>query len=116
MVHAGAPRYTLGQRAAEELISAIRTVAAGSTSIDPHLTGGLDKSSTARTAVIEANHAHRDLSGRGGNPALAGLRPEHTEMATQLGMSVQSGEALRVEGVVKGEASGWQPHDWRITN
>jgi DNA-binding NarL/FixJ family response regulator len=116
LLEAGASGYVLKRSAADELVRALRAVAAGGTHLDPALSAavaGAVMRGTAVTAAAGSSAAAAAAEGKAGPPqwplteressVLRLLAGGHTtkEAAAQLGVSIKSVETYKVRGMKK---------------
>jgi len=101
LLRAGAAGYVLKRTAADELVRAIRTVAAGGTYVDPSLAGALLTGPASGGAVVGAD-ALAQLSGREGEVIRLVARG-HTskEVAASLGISAKTVETHKANAMAK---------------
>lgn len=101
LLKVGARGYVLKQAAAEELISAIRTVAAGGTHLDSTLTGRA-VNQFVRTHTHSSESAEPDLSERESEVVrLTALGYSNKEIALQLGISVKTVDTYKARAMEK---------------
>lgn len=101
LLRAGAAGYVVKKTAADELIHAIRIVAAGGTYIDPRLAGEFVEGSDERSAAME-NRARRQLTEREVEVLrLIAWGQSNKEIAAQLGISVKTVEFHKANSVEK---------------
>ena len=100
LLAAGAVGYVLKRAAADELIRAIRTVAAGGIYVDPHVAGKLMESwtqakSTAASPISELSERERDVL------RLIAQGYSNKEIAGDLQLSVKTVETYKARGMEK---------------
>jgi two-component system, NarL family, response regulator NreC len=91
LLSVGATGYILKKTAADELINAIRVVAAGSIYIDPSLVGTLVDRYVGRADSAQADHPTNELTGREEEVLrLIAWGLSNKEIAAKLGVSVKT--------------------------
>jgi DNA-binding NarL/FixJ family response regulator len=102
LLYAGAAGYVIKKTAADELIYAIRTVAAGGTYIDPSLAGVLVEHLVGRSIAVEADRPRAALTAREAEVLrLIAWGRSNQEIATQLSISVKTVEYHKANSVEK---------------
>jgi DNA-binding NarL/FixJ family response regulator len=102
MLHAGASGYILKKTAPDELIEAIRTVAAGDTYFDPALMKELMEDFNRRPAPLESDPSREELTKREAEVLhLVAWGKSNKEIASQLGLSVKTVEYYKANAVGK---------------
>jgi DNA-binding NarL/FixJ family response regulator len=102
LLSAGATGYVLKKSAADELINAIRVVAAGGTYIDPSLAGTLVEKFIGRVAASQTEHTPSELTEREEEVLrLIAWGLSNKEIAAQLGLSVKTVEFHKARSAEK---------------
>jgi DNA-binding NarL/FixJ family response regulator len=102
LLRAGAAGYVLKKTAADELITAIRNVAAGGTYIDPRLAGELVEQVVGPSASAEVDDPSRQLTTREGEVLrLIAWGRSNKEIAAQLSISAKTVEFHKAKAAEK---------------
>jgi DNA-binding NarL/FixJ family response regulator len=102
LLRAGASGYILKKTAADELIHALRIVAAGGTYLDPSLTEALVENFVRRPALTDGDHPRDKLTGRE-LEVLRGVAwgQSNKEIAAELGIGVKTIEYHKANAAEK---------------